>query len=160
MTYHDKARLSGIELKGEGEGDGDDPSAIVTKALDELRATVDERLKPFETKAADTEKLTKRLDAIEVKLNRPGTGSGDRPDEQAAAEQKAFVGFLRRGKESLGADEVKSFRVSDDTSGGYLAPAQFSAEVDKNIVQFSPIRQAARVGSTASGSVPRASTPG
>jgi HK97 family phage major capsid protein len=37
--------------------------------------------------------------------------------------------------------------------GGYLAPAEFSREVDKNIVQFSPIRQAARVGATASGSV-------
>ena len=38
-------------------------------------------------------------------------------------------------------------------AGGYLAPAEFSREVDKNIVQFSPVRQAARVGATASGCV-------
>jgi HK97 family phage major capsid protein len=48
---------------------------------------------------------------------------------------------------------VKSLRVGDDTAGGYLAPAQFVAEIDKNLVEISPIRQAARVGNTASGSV-------
>lgn len=49
--------------------------------------------------------------------------------------------------------EVKSLIVGDDTRGGYLAPPQFVAEVLKNIVEYSPVRQAAKVGSTSAGSV-------
>lgn len=48
---------------------------------------------------------------------------------------------------------MKALRVADDTAGGYLAPPDFQKEVIKNIVEFSPVRQAARAGSTASGSV-------
>ena len=88
-----------------------------------------------------------------MKVNRPGGGGKKSEDEQAELERKTFTTFLRKGREALGADEVKSLRVTDDTQGGYLAPAEFSREVDKNIVQFSPVRQAARVGATASGSV-------
>ena len=151
---HYKPTLAGVlELKGEGDPLADDPNAIVTKALGDLTATVEERFKAIETKQTDAEKIVKRLDAIEVKVNRPGTGGVKSEDEAAAIERKAFTTFLRKGREALGADEIKSLRVSDDTAGGYLAPAEFSREVDKNIVQFSPVRQAARVGSTASGSV-------
>ena len=149
---HYKPPYAGIELKGEGDPPEDDASAIVTKALDELKSTVETRVGALETKAGDLDKIVKRLDAIEIKVNRPGGGTKSE-DEQAALEKKAFTTFLRKGREALGADEVKSLRVSDDTAGGYLAPAEFSREVDKNIVQFSPIRQAARVGATASGSV-------
>ena len=141
------------ERKGEGDPPVDDPSAIVTAALDELKSTVETRVGALETKQADIAKLADRLDKIEVKVNRPGTGEKKSEDEQSAIERKAFTTFLRKGREALGADEVKSLRVSDDTQGGYLAPAEFSREVDKNIVQFSPIRQAARVGATSSGSV-------
>jgi HK97 family phage major capsid protein len=60
---------------------------------------------------------------------------------------------LRQGKEALVAEEVKALRVADDTAGGYLAPAEFSAEVIKGIVEFSPVRQAARVGNTSKDSI-------
>lgn len=99
---------------------------------------------------AELKKVNDKVDAEIVKRNRPGTESKSEDDR---VEAKAFTTFLRKGKEALGVEEVKSLRVSDDTSGGYLAPPEFSAEVDKNIVQFSPVRQAARVGQTSSGSV-------
>lgn len=142
-----------IELKGDLPED--DANAIVTKALDDLKTTVETRVGALETKAGDLDKFAKRLDAIETKIARPGVikSGSDETKEAAELEQKAFTIFLRKGREALGADEIKSLRISDDTSGGYLAPAEFSAEVDKNIVQFSPVRQAARVGSTSSGSV-------
>lgn len=150
---HYKPTLAGVlELKGEGDPPEDDASAIVTKALDELKSTVETRVGALETKAGDLDKIVKRLDAIETKVARPAVKKGE-DDEQAAIETKAFTTFLRKGREALGADEVKSLRVADDSQGGYLAPAEFSREVDKNIVQFSPVRQAARVGATMSGSV-------
>ncbi|RWE34998.1 phage major capsid protein [Mesorhizobium sp.] len=145
MKIHNAA----LEIKGE-----DDVDSLVTKALDDLKKTVDDRIKAVETKAAanDNTKIVERLDAIETKLNRPAILRGDN-DNEPTPERKAFTSYLRRGKEALGADEVKSLRIADDSAGGYLAPSEFSAEVVRGIVEFSPIRQAARVGSTSSGEV-------
>jgi len=152
-----RALMSGaIELK-DAE---DDPGAIVQKALDELQKNVDERLKALEekgdgSKLEDLEKkladAQKRADELELKMQRPGATG--RKDERKERETKAFGTFLRHGREALGAEEVKALQVSPDTQGGYLAPPEFSTEIDKAIVQFSPVRQAARVGQTMSGSV-------
>lgn len=116
---------------------------------------LDAKLAEIESKAAAAantavDALKARIDGLETKLNRPAIIT-DKND--ASPEQKAFTSYLRRGKEALELDEVKALRVADDTAGGYLAPSEFSAEVIKGIVEFSPIRQAARVGSTSSGEV-------
>jgi HK97 family phage major capsid protein len=140
MIHQHQARmLSGaIELK-----DGDiDPAAIVQKALDDLQKSVDERLKAVEGKCIDP-KLQAQIDAIQAKLNRPGTGTETK--EADAVEKKSFETFIRKGKEALSADEIKSLRVSDDTAGGFLAPDAFQAELDRNVVLFSPVRSISRV---------------
>lgn len=90
---------------------------------------------------------TKRADALELKLNRPGAAAND---NEPTIEKKAFEAFIRKGKDGLSGDEAKSLRISDDTAGGYLAPAQFQAELDRNVVLFSPVRQVARVIPTGS----------
>jgi HK97 family phage major capsid protein len=136
-----------VENKGE-----DDTTALVTKALADLTKTVDDRLKPIEAKAANDAKLTARLDAIETKLNRPAILKGDN-DNEPTLEAKAFRSFLRLGEQRMPAEEAKALIVADNTRGGYLTTPEFSKEVLKNLVEFSPVRQAARVGSTASGSV-------
>ncbi|MBK5958584.1 phage major capsid protein [Rhodoplanes elegans] len=140
-----------IELKGD-DGAADDPNTLVTKALDELKATVDERLKAVETKAADLDKLTKRLDDVETKVARPAVKKGAE-DEPAAIEKKAFDVYLRNGKDGLGEVERKALTVSSDPGGGYLAPAEFSTEFIRDLVQFSPIRSIASVRSTGNPSV-------
>jgi HK97 family phage major capsid protein len=151
LAANDKAKVTSIKSKDRNMPDDDivDDGGVaeLKTKLDELEAKTS-RLDDIEKKLADAEK---RADAFELKLKRPG-GSAPK-DDAAAIETKAFTTFLRKGREALDSIEFKSLRVSDDTAGGYLAPAEFSREVDKNIVQFSPIRQAARVGVTASGSV-------
>lgn len=143
IHQHKERLLSGaIELK---EGDID-PAAIVQKALDDLQKSVDERLKAVEGKGIDP-KLQAQIDAIQAKLNRPGTGT-DEKKEAAAVEKKAFETFIRKGVVST--EEAKSLRVSDDTAGGYIAPDQFITELDRNVVLFSPIRSVARVLTTGS----------
>ncbi|MGJ0506167.1 MAG: phage major capsid protein [Methylocystis sp.] len=121
-------------------------------------ADIEKKLAELESKTAKIDDLenelkaaNKRADALELKMQRPGAQQVK--DTREDLEKKAFTAFLRKGREALGADEVKSLQVANDTLGGYLAPADFSAEVDKNLVQFSPVRAAARVGATASGSV-------
>lgn len=129
------------------------PAEMVEKLaeLEEKAAKIDD----IETKLADA---MKRADAFELKLARPGIITSR--DSSADLAKKAFNGFLRHGREALPVEEVKSLVVADDTRGGYLAPAEFSKELDRNIVQFSPVRQAARIGTTSSGSViiPRRTT--
>lgn len=125
--------------------------AAMTRAVDELRSAVE----TGDTKrAAELKALQDRLDDLELKSKRPkGDPDPDNLDETAKLQKRAFGGFLRHGREALPPEEVRSLIVGDDTKGGYLAPADFVAEVIKGIVQFSPVRQAARVMQTALGEV-------
>jgi HK97 family phage major capsid protein len=145
-----------IELKSD-DGDSAD---VVTKALGELKASVDGRLKAIETKSVDAAKVTDRLDKLEAKINRPGSdtraANDNRKIERKAIrkiERKAFTAFIRNGREGMDAEEIKSLIVGDDPRGGYLAPPQISTELITFLTQFSPVRAAARVGQTASPSV-------
>lgn len=142
-----RALITGaIEVKG----DDDDPIVNVTKAIDTLSKTVDDRLKAVEAKAADTA-LVARLDGLEAKLNRPN-GGDDNGDAAAAEERKAFATYLRRG-DATPADEIKTLTVSSDPGAGYLAPAEMSTEFIRDLVQFSPIRTYASVRTTGAPSV-------
>ncbi|MBR0945957.1 phage major capsid protein [Bradyrhizobium liaoningense] len=150
MSFHDhKARmLAGIiELKDAG-GNPED-IAVVQKALDDLTKIIDSRFDAIEKKGIDP-KIQSQIDAILAKLNRPGATSDDEAKRLLEVEKKAFDSYLRRGDQTLSDDDKKSLRVSDDTSGGYIAPDQFIAELDRNVVLWSPIRSVARVLPTGS----------
>ncbi|SFP62844.1 phage major capsid protein [Tranquillimonas alkanivorans] len=138
-----------LTLKDGGE---DDPTDIVTKAVADLTKTVNDRLDEIEKKA-DTTKLDERIDKLEAKANRPGTGntSADE-DEQKALERKAFATYLRRGG-GAPEEELKSLTVSNDEQGGYLAPAEMSSEFIRDLVEYSPIRSVASVRNITSASI-------
>jgi HK97 family phage major capsid protein len=122
-------------------GDNPDPAAEIRTAIDTFTAAADQRFGALD--AALTE-LRGRLDRAETVMRRPGVAGGNDAGPTAAAELRAFVSFVRRGREALSADEIRSLRVSDDTAGGYLAPDQFVAELLRNVVLFSPVRAIAR----------------
>ncbi|RDI51225.1 phage major capsid protein [Microvirga subterranea] len=128
-----ETKSAALEIKEEG-GPDDVPAAIAA-----LQATFEEKMAGLqnEVKAAKD-----RADELETKLNRPGTGSTKTDDDQ---ERKAFESFLRRGIERMPADEVKTLTVANDPSAGYLAPETIGAELFKDMVEFSPIRNYARV---------------
>ncbi|MBN9018444.1 MAG: phage major capsid protein [Rhizobiales bacterium] len=141
-----RALLAGaMEVKGED----DDPIAIVSKSLADLTKTVDDRLKAVEAKGMDP-KLVERLDKIEAKVNRPGTGE-DKPTEPSV-ERKAFGTYLRLGNNAP-ADELKALTVSSDPGGGYLAPAEMSTEFVRELTLVSPVRTVASVRTTGAPSV-------
>lgn len=153
VPAHPGARVTVIkENKGmskteeRNELDRDDPPD--TTALEERITSVEGAIAELKGSADET---TKTLTRIETKMNRPGTNEAD--EDAPKLERKAFTSYLKSGVEKVPADEVKALVVSNDSSGGYLAPADFTTEVIKGIVEISPIRQAARVGSTASGEV-------
>lgn len=105
----------------------------------EIKSAVDE------IKAAVT-KTEARADRLEARSARLGLGGGDKPSNDL--EKRAFVAYLRGGREALGAEETRALRLSDDEAAGYLAPPEFVAEIDKDLAQFSPIRQLATVRNT------------
>lgn len=136
--------LTPLEFKDESGG-GNDPDPV--KAIEELSTALTGKMDTF---TADLKKVNDKVDAEIVKVKRPGT---ENKSEDQKLESKAFKTFIRRGREALNPDEVKSLRVSDDTAGGYLAPDEFVAELDRNVVLFSPVRQVARVRTTGAGAV-------
>lgn len=136
-----------------GNGGGDDPIAAATAAVDELRTGFETfRTEAERRRTEETRAVTDRLTTIETRLNRPG-GQNTDTGAEVLLEQRAFDGFLRHGRDSLGADEIRALRVADGQAGGYLAPDQFLAELLKELAEVSPIRAAASVRPTSAGSV-------
>src|SRR5262245_39371506 len=113
MHVRDRDIIAALELKEDGTADAAD---IVTKALNDLQGTLDERFKSIETKAASFEKLTDRLDKIEIKLNRPGVERKADGEGDIKLERKAVATFARSDDDT----ELKSMSVSSDPDGGYV----------------------------------------
>ncbi|WJS83550.1 phage major capsid protein [Paracoccus sp. TOH] len=101
-------------------------------------------------KKADTSALTARLDKLEAKMNRPATET--KAEDEPTEERKAFAHYLRLGNQIPEA-ERKALIVASDPQGGYLAPPELSAEIIRDLVEISPIRQFASVRSTSAPSV-------
>ena len=81
---------------------------------------------------------------LEARVNRIalGIGGGEGPSSgDELLRRKAYDTFLRRGEQKLGPDEQKVLVVSNDTTGGYLAPPTFVAEIIKAETLYSPMRQ-------------------
>ncbi|MFC0217818.1 phage major capsid protein [Pseudochelatococcus lubricantis] len=99
----------------------------------------------------DVSVIESRLEALELAAARPAIAPAPAFDEPTV-ERKAFVNYLRIGREHMDLDETKAL-VSGTTNGltgGFLVPEQFERELIKNLVEHSPIRQIARI-SQASG---------
>lgn len=151
------------------------------RAFEEFKKTNDERVAAIESgQAVDPlveEKLTKieadldkyedlnqavtqqqlkqdnvkeQLDKVETLLKRPENGlSVDEIDTKAVIFEK----YLRKGQDSLEPDEKKALTVSNDTTGGYLAPPEYVRELLKTVTETSPIRSIARVRATGQRSI-------
>lgn len=144
MKHLTKAALMGSAAVLDLKGDDDEPDAIVTKALEDLTKTVDERIGEIEKKA-DTAPLAARLDKLEAKMNRP-TGDTKATDEPTA-ERKAFGLYLAHG-DRIPEEDRKALNVTSDTQGGFLAPPEMSSEIIRDLIEYSPIRQYASVRGT------------
>ncbi|WP_102960221.1 phage major capsid protein [Mangrovicella endophytica] len=135
MTRH----MPPVEFKGD---DGDDAVEVVTKSLETLQTSIDDRFKAMETKA-DTSKLDERLKKLETKANRPaGDGKEEKPED---IEKKAFNGYVRNGLQSLDDVEKKTLVEGTASAGGYVVAPEFSTRVLQGISEQSPMRTIANV---------------
>lgn len=123
-----------------------------------------------ETKAA-IEKVNDALDAIEVRWQKmtleqrapseklapfvkqfwAAHGKPEISFEEAKAHADALWKYVRKG--AVSPDEQKALIEGDDPQAGFLAPPQFINEMLKGVVEWSPIREIARVVTTTAQSV-------
>jgi HK97 family phage major capsid protein len=122
----------------------------------DLQSLID-RVSAVETRAADAsavDEIAARLDRVETRLARPSVQIRNVPDD-AELEHKAFNSFLRRGWDGMEDLERKVLSAgvggSPSADGFALVPQNFLAEILKNLVQLSPMRQVGRVQSVSGG---------
>lgn len=133
------------------------------KAAEELKSQVDKFEQELKTEKSNREEVERKLNQLRV----AGVGSDT---EVKAARQKKHNLFLRSCVKSylMGApnlsqeeqksldearNEYKSMSVSDDTTGGYLAPVEYVQEIIKAVTLISPVRDIVRVRTTSSKSI-------
>lgn len=135
----------------ETRDDGDEGIAAAVQAVGDLRSAVDQhRAALDERMTTELRSLTERLDAIDVRTQRPG--GGETTDAAAAERRQAFATYLRMANHAPAA-ELRALTVSNDPQGGYLAPPEISTEFVRDLVEFSPIRALATARQTAAPSV-------
>lgn len=145
-TMIDDIQREWRELKGVIEGRAKEEKDRFGSVLGDTQAKMDT--------------ITARLDAIEVKLARPGSGSGSEVADAAklAAKQAAWDKLLRKGLHSLEQAErdilgKKVMTAGDDSTGGYGTTAEFDKEIIKGVTELSPVRSLASVRTTGKRSI-------
>jgi HK97 family phage major capsid protein len=135
------------------KGDDDDPVALVTKTLEDLQKTVDDRLKKVEG-GAEVKALIDRIAELEKKANRPG-GSNTDDKQQRETERKALASLIRSGvseeiKSAGGSFEMKAASSDADPAGGYFVLPTIDLTIRNLMTDLSPLRGLAEVVSISS----------
>ena len=138
-------RIESIE-KGEG-------TAYVDEKLANLEAKMDsyeDINQKLTTAEANAENIKSQIEKLETVIKRPNSGFDTK---QVDEYMNAFDTYCRKGIEGLAADERKALTVSNDSTGGYLAPPEYVRELIKDVTEISPIRSIARIRSTGARSI-------
>lgn len=130
---------------------------VVDPLLDGKIANIEAKLDSLENvnqqlvaQKQHNDSIAEKMDALEASMRRPASGFDTKQvDETIAAWDK----YCRKGIESLDPAERKALTVSNDTTGGYLAPPEYVRELIKAVTEISPIRSIARVRTTAQRSI-------
>lgn len=145
-----EAKLANLEKALQA---GDAISAKLTAAENEVKAA---KLAAEEAKTA--------VEDLEVQFNRQGLGGiGHKQKVDVNQWARAVVDAHTKGVVNLTQDqqkalhdvanEYKAMSVSNDTTGGYLAPAEYVREIIKTVTEISPARQLARIRTTGNKSI-------
>jgi len=138
-------RLENIE-KGESTAYNEEKLSKLEAKLDSFEE-VNQKLTLAEQNA---EQIKEQVSKIETMVTRPDSGF---ESKQVDDYLNAFDSYCRKGLEGLQPDEKKALTVSNDSTGGYLAPPEYVRELLKTITEISPIRSIARVRSTGARSI-------
>lgn len=179
-TFEEFKKHVDSEIKDVRSAASTNNGALANEKLVKLQQTLDDltgkkedlekRIKADADKR-DAEIKTEReaREALEHKVNRfrmEGTGDAEVKTRQRARHNqwvKSVVRAQMHGAVNLSseqskllsevAEEYKAMTVTDDTTGGYLAPVEYVREIIKGVTLISPVRDIVRVRTTASKSI-------
>ena len=138
-------RLEQIE-KGES-------TALVDEKLAKMEAKMDsyeDINQKLTTAELNADNIKSQIEKLETIVTRPNSGF---ESKQVDEYMSAFDTYCRKGLEGLDPVEKKALTVSNDSTGGYLAPPEYVRELIKDITEISPIRSIARIRSTGARSI-------
>ncbi len=138
-------RLEMIE-KGESTANVDEKLAKMEAKMDSYE-DINQKLTTAELNA---ENIKSQIEKLETVVRRPNSGF---EAKQVDDYMDAFDKYCRKGVEGLDAMEKKALTVSNDSTGGYLAPPEYVRELIKDVTEISPIRSIARIRSTGARSI-------
>lgn len=129
------------------------------KAVEEIKSTFEDFKEVNEQREKEIEehgealaetkekmnKLQEKMDRIETKMERPELGGSESENSE---EKQVFLKAMRQGTDNIDPDEKKELTVSDDTTGGYLAPNEYVQDIIDDVVEYSPVREVAKVRET------------
>ena len=138
-------RLESIE-KGEGTAYVDEKLAKMEAKMDSYE-DINQKLTTAELNA---DNIKSQIDKLETIVTRPNSGF---ESKQVDEYMGAFDTYCRKGLEGLDVAERKALTVSNDSTGGYLAPPEYVKELIKDVTEISPIRSIARIRSTGARSI-------
>lgn len=138
-------RLEQIE-KGESSAANEEKLSRIEAKMDSYEE-MNQKLTIAEANAND---IKEQVSKIETMVTRPNSGF---ESKQVDEYLNAFDVYCRKGLEGLDPVEKKALTVSNDSTGGYLAPPEYVRELLKTITEISPIRSIARVRSTGARSI-------
>ena len=125
--------------------------------LDEKMSSIESKLDSFEDinqkltqQQQAQENIKEQIDHLDTVLRRPNSGFDTKQIDETIS---AFDSYCRKGIEGISPDEKKALTVSNDATGGYLAPPEYVREIIKKVTEMSPIRSIARVRSTTQRSI-------
>lgn len=132
------------------------------KLADEEKARIDKLEQELKTERGSREEVERKLNLLRVQ----GAGAGDEQQKRRDRHNlwiKSVVRAQMHGAVNLSAEqsklleevaaEYKAMTVTDDTTGGYLAPIEYVREIIKGVTEISPVREIVRVRTTASKSI-------
>jgi HK97 family phage major capsid protein len=138
-------RLEMIE-KGESTAYVDEKIAKMEAKMDSYE-DINQKLTTAELNA---DNIKSQIDKLETIVTRPNSGF---ESKQVDEYMGAFDTYCRKGLEGLDVAERKALTVSNDSTGGYLAPPEYVKELIKDVTEISPIRSIARIRSTGARSI-------
>jgi len=128
-----------------------------TADLDAKISKIEAKMDSFEdinqelTKAKNVQEgISEKLDNLETVMKRPNSGMDSKQVDETL---EAFDTYCRKGIDHLTDFEKKALTVSNDSTGGYLAPSEYVKELLKEITEISAIRGIARIRSTGQRSI-------
>lgn len=163
MTPEEKKKLEEEEKQEKEQEEKQEKQEKVFNEIQEGIKVIREKAETLEKNGTEQEtknnelketigNVTKKVDEIEVQQKKLITLASSK-DEKEVLGFKELMDWCRNGKAIEHAEELKVMKLSDATLGGYLASAEVSGELLKDVVEFSPIRSIARVRTTSKESI-------